>query len=119
VVGNLLIQGIVQVGKGHQSLDGEENRSDLKSWRPLVLQDIETDSTKLVDIWVIDLGSEKNLWWDHWVFFWKEEFTIEDTALIRGLSWAYNLDEEMSWVLLIWLSVDTNNWVLSKSLCFL
>jgi len=32
VVSNFLIQRIIQVGKGHQGLDGEKDRSNLKSW---------------------------------------------------------------------------------------
>ena len=68
---------------------------------------------------MIDLGSEEDLWWDHWILFWQEELAVENTALIWSLSWAGNLDEEVSWVLLVWLSVNSNDWILSKSLGFL
>jgi hypothetical protein len=61
VIGNGFIKRIVKVVVGHQSLDGEENRSDLESGRPLVLEDIETDTSKLINVGVVDLCAEKNL----------------------------------------------------------
>lgn len=109
VISNFLIKWIIQVWKRHQSLDGEENGSNLESWRPLVLQNIKANSTQLIDIWVIDLGSEEDLWWNHWVLIWQEELAIKETSLIWSLGWASDLDVEMSIIFLIWLSVDSNN----------
>lgn len=43
-VGNLLVQGVVKVGGREEGLDGEEHRSDLQGWAPLVLQDIQANS---------------------------------------------------------------------------
>ena len=116
---NLLIQRIIQVWQGHQGLNGKQNRSNLQSRGPLVLEDIEANSAKLVDVRVVDLGFEEDLWWDHGVLVWQEELAVENTSLVWCLSWAGNLDEEVSWVLLVWLSVNTNNWVLGESLGFL
>lgn len=118
-IGDLLIQRIIQVGQGHQGLNGEQDRSDLKRRRPLVLQDVEADSAELVDVRVVDLRSEENLWWDHGVLVWQEELAVEDAALIWSLTWASDLDEEVSGVVLVGLSVDADDWVLCKSLRFL
>ena len=41
-------------------LDRKEDRSDLESWGPLVLENVEADSSELVDVWVVDLGSVLN-----------------------------------------------------------
>ena len=30
---------------------------------PLVSQDIQTDATVAVDVWVVDAGGEVDLWW--------------------------------------------------------
>ena len=108
-IGNLLVQGIIQVGQGHQGLDGQEDGSDLKGWGPLVLENVQANSAKLVDVWVVDLGSEEDLWWNHWVLIWQEELAIKETSLIWSLGWASDLDVEMSIIFLIWLSVDSNN----------
>lgn len=112
VVGDLLIQGVVQVGQRHQGLDREEHRSDLESGGPLVLQDVQADSTELIDVGVVDLGSEENLWWHHWVLLWQEELAIEKSSFVWGLGWTSNLDVEVSIVLLVWLSIDAYDWVL-------
>ena len=118
-VGDLLIQGVVEVGERHQGLDREENRSDLQSGRPLVLQDVQADSAELIDVGVVDLGSEEDLWWHHWVLLWQEELAVEETAFVWGLGWTSDLDVEVSIVLLVWLSVDAYNWILGQSLCLL
>ena len=68
---------------------------------------------------MVDLGSEKDLWWDHWVLLWQEELAVENAALVWRLSWACNLNEEVSWILLVWLGVNSDNWILCKSLSFL
>ena len=119
VVGDRLIKGVIQVWKRHQSLDGEEHGSDLQCWRPLVLEDIKADSAELINVGVVDLGSEEHLWWDHWVLIRQEEFAVEDASLIWSFSWTSDLNEEVSEVLLVWLGVDSNNWILSESLSFL
>jgi len=109
VVGDDLIEWIIQVWKGHQSLDGEEHGSDLQGWGPLVLEDIQANSSQFVNIGVVDLGSEQDLWWDHWVFIWQEKLAIEDSSLVWSFTWTGNLDIEMSCILLVWFSVDSHN----------
>ena len=42
-------------------LNGEQNRPDLKSGAPLVLEDVETDPAQLVDIGVVDTRDEPHL----------------------------------------------------------
>jgi hypothetical protein len=118
-IGDLLIQRIIQIWQGHQGLNRKQHRSDLQRRRPLVLEDVEANSAKLVDVGVVDLGSEKDLGWHHWVLFRQEELAVENSTLVWSLSWASNLDKEMSWVLLVWLSVNADNWILGKSLGFL
>lgn len=58
---------------------------------------------------MVNLGSEQDLWWHHWVFIRQEELAIEQASLVWSLCWAGNLDEEVSVVLLIWLGIDSNN----------
>ena len=112
-ISDLLIKRIVQVRKRHQSLDREEHGSNLECWRPLVFQNVQANSTQLVDIWVVDLGSEQNLWWHHWVLIRQEKLAIEESSLVWSFSWTSNLDVEMSVVLLIWLSIDSNNCIIN------
>lgn len=46
----------------------------------LTLQDVEANTTQLVDVWVVDLGQEANLGRSHGVVFWEEELELEDSA---------------------------------------
>ena len=43
------------------NLDGEKDGSNLKSRTPLLLQDVQADSPKLVYVWVVDPGDEPDL----------------------------------------------------------
>lgn len=44
---------------------------DGQSRAPLVTQNIETDRSVGVDVWVINAGGEVDLWWFEWVVGWK------------------------------------------------
>jgi hypothetical protein len=46
----------------------------------LTLQYVKADAAELVDVWVIDLREEADLWGGHWVVIWEEEFEVEDAA---------------------------------------
>ena len=83
---------------------------DLESWRPLVLEDIKADATELVDVWMVDLSSEENLWWDHRVFLGEEELKVKHTAFKRCITWTGDLDIEMSAVCLRGLCVNAHNY---------
>ena len=82
----------------------------MESWRPLVLEDVKTDATKLVNVRMVDLSSEENLWWDHRVFLWEEELKVKHTAFERCITWTSDLDIEMSAVCLRGLCVNAHNY---------
>lgn len=85
----------------------------MECWRPFILQNVQANSSQLVDIWVVNLGSEQNLWWHHRVFIRQEKLAIEETSLVRSLCWAGDFDVEMSVILLIWLRIDSNNCIIN------
>ena len=70
--------------KPQESLNTQENSADLKSWRPAILQNIQTNSTKLVDIGMVQLCQETNL------FINSEPTRVETYNII--------IVEDMPWV---------------------
>lgn len=62
-------------------MDGEQDGADLESWRPVALEHIQADTTELIDVWMVYLGKETDLWWCHWVVVWEEELEVEDATL--------------------------------------
>lgn len=44
----------------------------------LTLQDVETDSSQLVDVWMVNFGQEPDLGRCHGIVVWKEKFEFED-----------------------------------------
>ena len=75
--------------------------------------------TELVDIGMVDLSAEEHLGWDHGVVLGQEELCLKHASLVDGVCRSSNLDEEMSAVVLRWLSVNSHNWLLGKTLGFL
>ena len=75
--------------------------------------------TKLVDVRVVNLGPEKHLRWNHRVVFGQEEFGLEHTSFVNGLSGTRNLNEEVSAVAFRRLGVNANHRLLCKALSFL
>ena len=58
---HVLIQRVVWVWRGKQSLNRQKDRSDLKGWGPLVFEDVQADPSQLVNVWVVDLGEKPDL----------------------------------------------------------
>jgi hypothetical protein len=57
----------------------EKNRSNLESWRPVVLENVKADSAQPINVGVIDAGEEAYPWRTHWVVVGQEKLQMEDT----------------------------------------
>lgn len=108
-LGDICSERIIRVRSTEESLDRQEDSSDLKGGRPVILEDIEANTTKLIDVWVEDLGEESNLGRSHWIIVGEEELEAENTALIRRLGRTVNLDIEISEVILVRNGTDSWN----------
>lgn len=40
-------------------------------------EDVEADTTELVNVRVIDSGQEPYFWWGHWVILWQEQLQFK------------------------------------------
>jgi hypothetical protein len=90
-------------------LNREKDSSDLKSGRPVVLENVKTDTAKFIDVGVEDLGKEPDLGRCHGVVVGEEELKVEDTAFVRRLSRAVDLNIEVSKVVLVRDGTDSWN----------
>ena len=70
---------VVYVGLGKQRLDTQEHSSDLQSWTPCILlvgytiiENIQANPSKLVNVGMIDYGQEPDRWRCHGIFIWKK-----------------------------------------------
>jgi hypothetical protein len=102
---NIVGEGVVGVRGAKESLNGEQNGANLQGRRPvayfcqpghsqvlyrvrLTLEDIETDATQPVDVWVVDLGQEADLGRGHGVVIGEEELELEDAAYMLSATLA-------------------------------
>jgi len=71
---------IIWVWVGQEGGDGEENLGDGRGWGPLLLQDVQTDGSIGVDVWVINSSGEVNLGWLEWVIGWEVDVQEVNTT---------------------------------------
>ena len=110
MVGDFFVQRVIEVGRREERLDRDEHCSDLESGAPLVLEDVKADSADLVNVGVVDLGSEEHLGRDHRVLVREEELGVEHASFVRSTVGASNLHMEVSEVSLVGFSVDSDNY---------
>lgn len=102
------------------------------------LENIETDATQLVHVWVVDLGEKANLGRDHGVVIRQEQLKLELSAytptvsrasrevsvaswvggqrtLVWGPGWSMDLDVEVSQVIVVRDGTDARNSAYRKS----
>ena len=111
---DLLVEGVVHVGGSHKRLDREQHGSNLQSGRPLVLEDVEANAAKLVNVWMVNLCAEKNLGWHHRVLLGQEELAVEHAALKGGFAGTSDLDKEVAVILRVGFSINSHNWLLRQ-----
>ena len=91
---------------------------DLDRGRPVVLQDVETNTSELVDVGVVDFRTEKDLRWHHGVLVRQEELTGEETAFIGCLGGSGQLHVEVAEVVLVGLNDDSFDRIAHEPLRF-
>mmetsp|Transcript_26594 Transcript_26594/g.67606 ORF Transcript_26594/g.67606 Transcript_26594/m.67606 type:complete len:200 (-) Transcript_26594:41-640(-) len=106
MVSNVVCKRVIGVGRREQSLNGEQHRAHLQGWAPLVLQDIQANAPKLVNVGVIHLRKKADLWWRHRVLLGQEELEFEDTTCIGGPFRPADDDIEVAKVVRVGSGVD-------------
>lgn len=81
------IQRILWVGSTQQCLYAEQDCPYLQSGGPVVLEDVEADSSQAIDVWVIDACEEAYPGWAHGVVVWEEELELEHAASTNVNTW--------------------------------
>lgn len=49
----------------------------------LTLENIETDTTELVNVGMIDFGQESDLGRGHWIVIWKEQLKLKNATCME------------------------------------
>lgn len=81
-----LIQWIFRIRRSQESLYTQQYCSDLQGGTPVVLEDVETNTTQAIDVGVVDSCEEAYLRRAHRVVVWKEELELEDAAWNSSVS---------------------------------
>lgn len=78
-------QGVIRIRICEETADGEKNLADGESRTPVVLQDVQTDASLVIDVAVIDLGEELDPRWLERIILREFDVQFEDSILVRTL----------------------------------
>jgi len=80
---------IIRIGVSQERANWQKHLRDCQCRTPLFLEDIQTDATIGVDVWMINLGLEVNLWRLEGVIWRKVDHNKENSSGIRAVSWTH------------------------------
>ena len=83
-------QGVGGVAVAEQGADGEQDLRDGQCWRPLVFQNVKTDTTVRVDIAVVNPRCEVHFGRLEWIVCREVDVQEEDTSCVRRILWSHN-----------------------------
>jgi len=87
---NVWNQRIVGVGVGEKTTDGEQDLANGQRRTPLVLQNVQANSTVRVDVAMVNTSGKVNLWRLERIIRRKVDIEKEDSPGIRGLIWTHD-----------------------------
>lgn len=117
--GGFVVQRIIGIGGGQESLNRQEDSSDLKSGTPFVFQNIQTYSAQAINIWMKDSRQKSHLWRRHWIVLRKEELKTEMPLGVWAFIRTRDHDTEKSCICVAWNSADSWDRFTLQSLSFL
>lgn len=113
-VGNIWNQWIIGVGVGEKTADRKENLADCQCRRPLVLQNVQTDTSIRVDVAVIDTSGEVNLRRLEWIVRREVDIEEEDTSGIGRVIWSHDCCLPMKHIVSNGARGTVGRWVLTQ-----
>ena len=114
-MGNLWHKRIVGVGICEKRTDGEQHLGDGQCWRPLLFQNVQTDGTIGVDVWVVDPGGEIKLSRLERIVCREVDVEEENSTSIGRIIWSHDGSLPVILVLLVdWSSGAVGGWIFSK-----
>ena len=91
-----VIQRIIRIGRRKQGLDAQQDGANLQRGGPLVLQNVEANSPKLVDVGMVNFGKESDFGGGHGIIRRQEELELEHAPLIGRVGGALDGDREVA-----------------------
>jgi hypothetical protein len=84
-LGDIWHQRIVGVGVGKKAADGKQDLADGQCGTPLILQNVQTNSSIRVDVAMVNASGEVNLGWFERIVRWEMNIEEENAAGIWGI----------------------------------
>jgi hypothetical protein len=113
-LGNIRDQRIIWVRVRQQGTDGKKNFGDCQCRRPLVLENVKTDTSVRVDVAMVDTSREMNLGWLERVVCWEMNIQEEDTSCIWRVIWSHDGCLPMEHIITDWAGGAICWWVLAQ-----
>ena len=112
---NLWNQRIIWVSISQKRADWKKYLWNCESWWPLFLENVQTDWTIWIDVWMVDSRCEVDLCWLEGIVSGEVDVEEEDSTRVWRIIWSHDGCLPMIRILLInWSSWAVCRWVLSK-----
>lgn len=81
-LGNVWDKRVIGIGIGEQGADRKKDLGDGEGGRPLVFQNVQTDTTVGIDVAMVDTCGEMNLWWFEGIVRWEVNIEKKDSTRV-------------------------------------
>ena len=114
-----VVQRVVWVRRAEERLDAQQHGSDLQCRRPVLLQNIQTNSTQFVHIRVVYFSQKTHFRRHHGIVVRQEKLEVEKAAFEGTLNRSCDLNMEITGVSRVWVRVNARHWFIRQFLRFL
>ena len=111
---NIWNQWIVGIWVGEKAANGKQDLADGQGGTPLILQNVQTNSSIGVDVAMINASGEVDLRWFERIISWEMNVKKEDTASIRGVIWTHDGGLPVEHIISDWTSGTVGWRILSQ-----
>ena len=94
-----------------QRADGQQHFGDGQSWRPIILENVQTDDPLTVDVAVVDPRSERHLGRLEGVLWREVNVEEEDASFVDGARWTENRRYPLVQIVALGAGTAVGRWI--------
>jgi len=103
-IGDFRHERVVRIGIGKKRADGQQNLGNSQGRRPVVLEDVQADSSLVIHVAVVNLCGKSYLGWLERVVVGEVYFKEEDATSIRAVGRSHDSGLPFEHVVTNWSS---------------
>jgi hypothetical protein len=111
---NIWNQWIIRIWVGKKTTNGKQDFTDGQRRTPLILQNVQANSSIGIDVAVVNTGRKVDLGWFEWVIGWEMNIKEENTPGIGRVIWTHDGGLPVKHVISNWTGRTIGRRILSQ-----